>query len=221
MVLALRCGKRYPPKHFNLMWNISHPDKVEDTEFGVYDHFFVASAPHAAILGHRFDASVSPLRQCASPQLFYPDVGRKGSRTEVLFLGNSWQRCRPAVMDAIAAYLPLTVYGGRYEGLIDELYVEAAHVPIAQVRRRQSSAEVVFKDNPPSMRDIGCVPTPGARLGETQPTGAPPCGTRLRAHLDWSTQVSLRVVASSTRGPAGRPSSRTPGSASGRSSVMP
>jgi spore maturation protein CgeB len=157
VVLVLRGLSRYrpSPSQVNLMWNISHPDKIEDAEYEAYDHVFVASVPHARTLGQRLRVPVSPLLQCTDPALFYPDPNDEVPKTEVLFLGNSRRQFRPGVMDALEAQLPLTIMGGEWAGLVDPKYVKATHVPNAEVRKHYSNAAVVLNDHWPSMRDIG------------------------------------------------------------------
>src|SRR5262249_30060768 len=55
VVIVLRGLGRYRPKagQINLMWNISHPDKVPDEEYEEFDHVFVASSSLATVLNER------------------------------------------------------------------------------------------------------------------------------------------------------------------------
>ncbi|MCA9549416.1 MAG: glycosyltransferase, partial [Myxococcales bacterium] len=157
VVLVLRGLSRYQPNpsQVNLMWNISHPDKVTDEEYEAYDHVFVASVPHARTLGARLEVPVSALLQCTDPKLFYPDPSPDVPKAQVLFLGNSRKQLRPVVKDALEAGLPLTIMGGEWAGLVDPKYVAAAHVPNAEVRKHYSNASVLLNDHWPAMRDIG------------------------------------------------------------------
>ncbi len=45
VIIVLRGLSEYKPKkqHFNIMWNISHPDDVRIDEYNQYDHVFIAS----------------------------------------------------------------------------------------------------------------------------------------------------------------------------------
>lgn len=159
VVFVLRGLSRYEPNpaHINLMWNISHPDKVSDEEYEAYDHVFVAAAGLARQMDARLEVPVSALLQCTDPTLFFPDEDETVPSAEVLFLGNSRRQHRPAVLDAIEAGLPLTVYGGQWAGIIDEAYVADEHVPNHLVRKHYSRAKVVLNDHWPSMRDSGLV----------------------------------------------------------------
>lgn len=172
VVLVLRGIRPFSPnpRHVNLMWNISHPDRIEDAEYEAHDHVFVASIPHARALDTRLSVPVSPLLQCTDPELFFPDRGDDAPAHEVLFLGNSRRQLRPVVLDAIAAGLPLSVYGGEWKGLIEDRYVRATHVPNAEVRKFYSNAKVVLNDHWPAMRDIGFLSN---RLFDAAACGAP------------------------------------------------
>jgi GT2 family glycosyltransferase len=66
VVIVLRGLSRYRPKpgQINLMWNISHPDKIEDDEYEEFDHVFVASQTDAEELSSRLRTSVSALLEC-------------------------------------------------------------------------------------------------------------------------------------------------------------
>jgi hypothetical protein len=49
VVLVLRGLREYKPRkrHYNIMWNISHPDKVTTEEYERYNHVYVASESYA------------------------------------------------------------------------------------------------------------------------------------------------------------------------------
>lgn len=158
VVLVLRGLSRYRPRplHLNLMWNISHPDKVSDEEYEEFDHVFVASASYALTLQARLAVPVSELLQCTDPALFHPESGN-GTGRRVLFVGNSRRQRRPIVLDAIAAGLPLSVFGAMWEGLIPERFVEGDHIPNDELHRYYSDAGVLLNDHWPSMKAHGFV----------------------------------------------------------------
>lgn len=156
-VIVLRGLSRYTPKshQINLMWNISHPDKIEDSEYESYDHVFVASASHASILSARLNRPVSPLLQCTDPERFHPDVPPGDTSHEVLFVGNSRKVRRQIVADAIDAGLPLTVFGSRWQGLIPDEYIAGEHVSNDTLASLYRDAGVVLNDHWDTMRDAG------------------------------------------------------------------
>jgi spore maturation protein CgeB/GT2 family glycosyltransferase len=156
-VIVLRGLSQYEPNpaHINLMWNISHPDKVTPAEYNLYDHVFVASQLYTEELMRRVAAPVSCLLQCTDPQLFYPDSHAETPEEAVLFVGNSRKQFRPIVKDALAAGLPLAVYGTRWGNLIPSRYIRGTHIPNTELRRYYSKCKVLLNDHWPSMREAG------------------------------------------------------------------
>ncbi len=157
VVLVLRGLSVYEPRpdHINLMWNISHPDKVTDAEYEGYDHVFVASQRWAGQLSARLRVPVTALLQCTDPTIFYPDPDETVPAHEVLFVGNSRRQFRPIVRDALKAGLPLSVYGTRWEKLIPGAALRGEHVPNERLRTYYSRCQVLLNDHWPGMREQG------------------------------------------------------------------
>jgi O-antigen biosynthesis protein len=158
ITLTLRGIIRYVPnpRHLNLMWLISHPDKVVRTELARFDHLFVASYSFAERLAARTEVPVEPLLQCTDAGRFAPGP-RDPDGAPVLFVGNSREVLRPIVRDAVAAKLPLEVYGGGWEELIPERYVRDSYLPNEQLPVAYRSAGVVLNDHWEDMRREGFV----------------------------------------------------------------
>jgi spore maturation protein CgeB/GT2 family glycosyltransferase len=156
-VIVLRGLSRYEPRphQINLMWNISHPDKIEDAEYERYDHVFVASPSHAKALAARLKRPVSTLLQCTDPERFHPDVASVGTSHDVLFVGNSRKVKRRIVGDAIEARLPIAVYGTRWDGLIPAECIVAEHIPNAALAAHYRDAGVLLNDHWDTMREAG------------------------------------------------------------------
>lgn len=156
VVLVLRGLSKYEPKshQVNLMWNISHPDKVSDEEYEGYDHVFVASASYSKVLAARLRVPVTALLQCTDPELFNPDVELR-ERHEVLFVGNSRKVLRPIVKETLSAGLPLSVFGTRWETIIPALNLKGTHIPNRELAGHYASAGVVLNDHWDTMREHG------------------------------------------------------------------
>lgn len=157
LVLRGLSAYRPDPKQVNLMWNISHPEAVRDEEYEAYDQVFIASAPYALTLGQRLQVKVTPLLQCTDEALFHPQAEGQLPAHPVLFVGNSRRHRRPVVEDALAAQLPLSVYGGLWEGLIPALVLRGTHVPNTELAAAYRRAGVVLNDHWAGMRDLGFV----------------------------------------------------------------
>lgn len=156
VVLNLRGIIRYAPnpRHLNLMWLISHPDLVVDTEVARCDHVFVASAPFARRLASRTRVPVEPLLQCTDASRFVPGP-REPDAAPVLFVGNSRDVLRPIVRDALAAGLPLRVYGRGWKRLVPDRHVMGTYLANERLPVAYRSAGVVLNDHWEDMRREG------------------------------------------------------------------
>lgn len=159
IVIVLRGLSKYTPKpeHINLMWNISHPDKVSLKEYDEYDHVFIASKPWAENLKNKITTPLSTLIQCTNEKYFFPDQDAEIPSHDVLFVGNSRKEFRQIVKDSISSKLPISVYGTRWEGIIDESYVCAQNIPNRKLRKYYSNAKIVLNDHWASMSANGFI----------------------------------------------------------------
>lgn len=157
VVLVLRGLSAYTPRpgQINLMWNISHPDKVPDEEYERYDQIFVASTLHAQTLVERLQVPVAPLLQCTDPRRFQPADPPLADADPLLFVGNSRNVYRRIVRDAIAAGLTPAVYGTRWEPFFGAPYLKGDHIPNDMLPRHYSSAAIVLNDHWESMAAQG------------------------------------------------------------------
>ena len=136
-VLVLRGLSRYQPKpqHFNMMWNISHPDDVTIEEYNQYQHVFIASEYWASEIAKKVDVPVDVLLQCTDPELFYPDPDDK-YKHDLLFVGNSRGVHRKIIKDLLPTDEELAVYGAGWEGLIDKIH--QGNTPNKELRKAYS-----------------------------------------------------------------------------------
>ena len=152
VVLVLRGLRRVRPRRVPsrrgesstwMLWVISHPELVEPDELADYDVAFAASTQdwHGA----------TSLLQATDPARFRPSAGVPGSGEPVLFVGSArgtgMEQERPIVRDAIAAGVPIAVWGGGWEGRIDPQFIRGAFLPNDAVPAAYASAEVVLNDH--------------------------------------------------------------------------
>jgi len=158
VVITIRGLSRYEPddRNLNLMWQISHPDKVEDDEYEQYDHVFVASEKYATLLEQRLSTPVSPLLQCTDPERFVYSPHR-AQESNIVFVGNSRKQFRPIVKDAIDAGLDLVVYGSLWEKLINKKYIAGQHIKNEDLGDFYASSGVVLNDHWETMRENGFI----------------------------------------------------------------
>ena len=142
------------PSQLNLLWLISHPDRISPAVCDKYDAVFVASDAFAVELAPRVSVPVVPLHQATDPERFFPEP--TGPAHDLLFVGNS-RRTRRAILDDLSPVIhDLAVYGkGWTSDLIDPLHVRGEHIPNEQVHRYYASARIVLNDHWPDMRALG------------------------------------------------------------------
>jgi spore maturation protein CgeB len=159
VVIALRGLTAYTPVpgQINLVWMISHPDKVADAELEAYDHVFVASRNHAATLADRLSVPVSTLLQCSDPARFFPPAEADRVASKVLFVGNSRGVERPALRDALALGLDLSVHGRDWSGRVPERALKGTFIPNHELNRHYAGATIVLNDQWPDMAEKGFV----------------------------------------------------------------
>lgn len=154
VVLVLRGLVRHDPSPVStsLLWVISHPELVTPDEAAGYDRVLAASTTWT--LG---DRPVEPLLQATDPARFAPGAAPPDSGDPVLFVGNSRKVLRSVVRDALAAGLPLHVYGDLWDGLVPDGVVRGRSVPNDALAAAYAAAGVVLNDHHEGMRRDGFV----------------------------------------------------------------
>jgi len=157
-VLVLRGLSEYKPKseHINIMWNISHPDKVRLEEYELYDAVFISSIKWATQIQQKVSVPVYPLLQCTDSELFsnYQE-GKK--KYELLFVGNSRKVYRKIVKDLLPTELDLSVFGTNWETLIDKRYIKGVHIPNVKLPQAYHDCEILLNDHWDDMREKGFI----------------------------------------------------------------
>lgn len=126
VVIVLRGSRSYRPDRRNkkcvyIMWNISHPDNIQDEEYQLYDVVCVGSKHYAEQLKNKLTVPVVPLLQCTDTDLFYPaeDTDKGLCRWNYIFIGNSRGVARSSVMYAVKNELPLCMWGGGWNRILE------------------------------------------------------------------------------------------------------
>ncbi len=163
VVLVLRGLVTYEPgpEQVSLLWVISHPELVTPDEVRGYDRVLAAGRPWAERRTRDWAAQlaqpIEPLLQATDPERFHPDTAAPDSGEPVLFVGNSRRVLRPVVRDALAAGLPLAVYGDLWSGLVPDEVIRARSLPNESLAAAYRSAGVVLNDHHEAMRADGFV----------------------------------------------------------------
>ena len=90
------------PGQVNILWVISHPEKVSPAEIAGFDLVFSASPAWADKMNTEYGFSIQPLLQATDGQHFNPEEPSLEKRIDVLFVGSVHEgRRRGSVEDAI------------------------------------------------------------------------------------------------------------------------
>ncbi len=158
VVLVLRGLSKYKPKphHYNIMWNVSHPDKVSFGEYSQYDYVLIASNLWTDKIREIVDVPVEAMLQCTDPTLFYPDFSEE-YKHNLLFVGNSRKVFRKIIKDLLPTDKDLSVYGTNWEKLIDKKYIKGKHIPNIELKKAYSSCKILLNDHWDDMRKKGFI----------------------------------------------------------------
>ncbi|PZE84972.1 glycosyltransferase [Curtobacterium sp. MCBD17_032] len=155
VTLVVRGLDRVPPNpaSVNLLWVISHPDDVADTELRSFDRSFAAGPAWAAAASARSGVAVATLLQATDPAVFHP--GARSDTSEdtgrVVFVGSTRGTARPVVADAVALGADLRVHGPGWGGVVPDPALGTPSLARDEVARAYASARVVLNDHWPDM----------------------------------------------------------------------
>ncbi|WP_412871863.1 glycosyltransferase [Curtobacterium flaccumfaciens] len=147
------------PASVNLLWVISHPDDVTDTELRSFDAAFAAGPVWAAAAAARAGVPVRTLLQATDPSVFHPGARSATSpdADRVVFVGSTRGAARPVVSDAVALRADLRVHGPGWAALVPAESLGEASLSRAEVATAYASARVVLNDHWPDMAAGGFV----------------------------------------------------------------
>lgn len=161
VTLVVRGLDRVPPNpaSVNLLWVISHPDDVADTELRSFDRAFAAGPTWAAAASARSGVDVEPLLQATDPAVFHPRARSVTSpdADRVVFVGSTRGTARPVVSDAVALGADLRLHGPGWEALVPAESRGEASLTRAEVATAYASARAVLNDHWPDMAAGGFV----------------------------------------------------------------
>ena len=158
IAIVLRGLSVYKPKkhQINIMWNISHPDKVTTDEYNSYDVVFISSTIWAEKLQTRLNTHVEIMHQCTDTDIFKPYIDDT-YKYQLLFVGNSRKIFRKSLKYLLPTKYDLAVFGTLWEKIIDNKYIKAKHIENENVYKYYSNADIVLNDHWDSMRENGFI----------------------------------------------------------------
>ena len=161
VVLVLRGKYFYRPDRRNkkciyIMWNISHPEMVSDSEYELYDVVCVGSRYFAEQLKDRVKVLVVSLLQCTDTELFCPEgVKEDKYNGEYIFIGSTRGVMRECVLWGAEENLPLHIWGSGWEQMIPEHMelVEGTFIENEKLPELYRAAKVTLNDHWKDMLD--------------------------------------------------------------------
>lgn len=148
---------RRTPGQRHVLWVISHPEDVDDTDCDEADLVLVASSRFAAMLRERTSTPVEVLLQATDHRRFRPRPPDPAHVHPVTVVAKTRDQLRPMVADAIAVGLRPAIYGGGWRQLVDPSLIAADHVANEDLPAVYASAGVVLNDHWETMRVAGFV----------------------------------------------------------------
>ena len=153
VVLVLRGLRRVVPSNTSatwMLWVISHPELVEPGEAAMYSRTFAASnywSPGPEI------GEFTPLLQATNTSRFIPAIASK--KSGVLFVGSTRGEFRPVVRDALAAGIPLEVYGVGWEEFLTPDQIAGEFFPNGELPAAYANSAIVLNDHHREMAELG------------------------------------------------------------------
>lgn len=158
------------PTATNVLWVISHPDRVTPAELARYHLRFAAGPVWATRTTATTGLLVEPLLQATDPARFHPGpVEPTYAGLDTAFVGKTREVFRPVVRDALAAGADLAVWGEGWEGLLPDGVHRGVFVPNDELPGLYRSARVVLNDHWDDMARDGFVSN---RLFDAAASGA-------------------------------------------------
>jgi hypothetical protein len=153
VVLVLRGLRRVVPSTTSatwMLWVISHPELVEPGEAAQYSRAFAASNywnPDPEV------GEFTPLLQATNANRFTP--GNSTQKSGVLFVGSTRGEFRPIVRDALAAGIPLEVYGVGWEEFLAPDQIAGEFLPNSDLPSAYANSAIVLNDHHREMAELG------------------------------------------------------------------
>ncbi|WBU63771.1 glycosyltransferase [Paracoccus aerodenitrificans] len=155
LVLRGRQPVKLSPRAINIMWMISHPDRVKPDEYSRYDHVYIASDIFSSKLADQGLGNLSCLHQATDATVFRRDARVRKRLQRGLFLGSSRREYRTMVKWGLSSKLPFDLYGGGWEGVVPPQILRASYVRNADLPDLYSRYALLLNDHWETMRESG------------------------------------------------------------------
>ncbi|WP_181407655.1 glycosyltransferase family protein [Nocardioides sambongensis] len=159
VVVHLRGLRRRPAAtgQWNVLWVISHPDRIEPGECDEYDLVASASAQHAEQLSQQLRREVYYLPQATDADTFRIGPTSAAYDGAVLYVGNARWPHRRAPRWLLRTGCDFDLYGKNWEDFPEARFVRDEYIANRDLPAAYRSAALVVADHHGSMRTNGFV----------------------------------------------------------------
>jgi hypothetical protein len=149
VVLVLRGVERIRPQAgaLNILWVISHPDRISRHELKSFDSVFAASTLWANKKSKSSGVMITSLLQATNPEKFNPSKSQLDTGHEILFVGNTRNQFRQVIKDCVAANLSPAIYGKGWDQFVSKDLIKGDFLPNDQLAEKYRSAGIVLNDH--------------------------------------------------------------------------
>ena len=146
------------PGSVNVLWVISHPEKVTEEEIFGFDIVYAASARWAAKMSEKLGKEIHYLPQATDSSLFNHSIAKDETRRGAVFVGSTHTgRHRRVVEMALASGRQFSVIGRGWEGQLPPEIWESEGVPNERLASVYRSSRYVLADHWPEMAEEGFI----------------------------------------------------------------
>lgn len=157
LVIRGRDRVRPMPGQVNVLWVISHPEDVAVQEIREFDLVFAASVPWSREMTVLSGRTIEPLLQATDADRFHPTSEQVPHEMPLFIGGTHPGRERRVVTEALAAEVPIGVYGPGWEGMLPSNVYRGVYVPNEALAGYYRGAPRVLADHWDNMARDGFV----------------------------------------------------------------
>ena len=148
--------------HYNIMWNISHPEDISIGEYASYDAVFIASKKWTCEVNKRLSTfgsqlTAQTLLQCTDANVFGKFNPDSHTFRDILFCGMRHTEGRKIVEDLLPTNFNFCLYGPRWDGHIPVSFHKGEVIPNNALPQYYHYSAITLNDTRPEMRMHGFV----------------------------------------------------------------
>lgn len=141
----------------NIIWVISHPDRLVSGELNEYDHIFIASDFFVNKVKKVTKVPVTVLHQATDPEVFKPSGKDIELENKIIFIGNSRNEFRTMVKWSYEENIPIGLWGSRWEQFVGSENISGQYIPNDEVSNYYSSCDILLNDHWETMKNNGFI----------------------------------------------------------------